>query len=502
MLSEAERSAFVRSVGHAIGNASGIAGQRADGFGAVGVDGVYALAQCWESVVNSGGCRECLQKAAMVLRGCGSKKEGRAMIVGCYVRYSTYKFYNDEGKNGEGHGLCGKGFIIAIVLAIVAFLMLSLFGAYAGYAKISKIRKENNNLGLVSTSFHKSNLKFKYETLEKATDYFSASRKVGQGGAGSVFMGILPNGKTVAVKRLIFNTRQWVDEFFNEVNLISGIHHKNLVQLLGCSIEGPESLLVYEYVQNKSLDQFIFDENKTRLLTWRQRLNIITGTAKGLAYLHGGCHVRIIHRDIKSSNVLLDEDFNPKIADFGLARCFAADKTHLSTGVAGTLGYMAPEYLIRGQLTEKADVYSFGILVLEIVSGRRNSTFAEYSSPLLQTVWKLHRSNRLAEAIDPRLRPEFSEEEACHVLLIGLLCTQATVSLRPSMKEVILMLTDRDYEIPMPSQPPFLNAPVLEQPPSSIRSNSSNSLVSNPATKVEASYTSSESYSTHSSYEQ
>lgn len=120
---------------------------------------------------------------------------------------------------------------------------------------------ENNNLGLVSTSFHKSNLKFKYETLEKATDYFSASRKVGQGGAGSVFMGILPNGKTVAVKRLIFNTRQWVDEFFNEVNLISGIHHKNLVQLLGCSIEGPESLLVYEYVQNKSLDQFIFGKS-------------------------------------------------------------------------------------------------------------------------------------------------------------------------------------------------------------------------------------------------
>ncbi|GFP98945.1 cysteine-rich receptor-like protein kinase 42, partial [Phtheirospermum japonicum] len=182
-----------------------------------------------------------------------------------------------------------------------------------------------------------SNLNFKYETLEKATNYFDLSRKLGQGGAGSVYKGTLPNGKTVAVKRLFFSTRQWVDEFFNEVNLISGIEHKNLVKLLGCSIEGPESLLVYEFVPNMSLEHYIFDNNKVRILSWKERYNIIVGTAEGIGYLHGGCEYRIIHRDIKNSNVLLDENFEAKIADFGLARCFAADKTHLSTGIAGTL---------------------------------------------------------------------------------------------------------------------------------------------------------------------
>lgn len=150
-----------------------------------------------------------------------------------------------------------------------------------------------------------------------------------------MYKGTLSNGKTVAVKRLFFSTRQWVDEFFNEINLISGVEHKNLVKLLGCSIEGPESLLVYEFVPNRSLEECI--RNKAKILNWKERFNIIVGTGEGIAFLHGGCTIRIIHRDIKSSNILLDENFNPKIADFGLARCFAADKTHLSTGIAGTL---------------------------------------------------------------------------------------------------------------------------------------------------------------------
>lgn len=423
--------------------------------------------------------------------------EGRALNAGCYLRYSTRKFYNEGGDSADDHGI-SIGVIIAIVSATSAFLTLAISAAYIIYTKVSKRKRELKNLGRISKKFDKSGLKFKYETLEKATDYFSLSRKLGQGGAGSVFMGILPDGKTVAVKRLVYNTRQWVDDFFNEVNLISRIQHKNLVKLLGASIEGPESLLVYEYVPNKSLDQFIFDEEKSKLLNWKQRLNIIVGTAEGLAHLHGGgSHVRIIHRDIKCSNVLLDDNLNAKIADFGLVRCLATEKSHLSTGIAGTLGYMAPEYLVRGQLSEKADVYSFGVLVLEIVCGKKNSSFTTAGS-LLQTVWTLYRSNVLAEAIDPCIRDEMSEKEAPEVLQVGLLCTQASVLLRPSMAEVVQMLTDEDYETPTPNQPPFLNANVLEAANSS-RSYSTDSFVANALKKIQGSGTSSDTTRTRSS---
>ncbi|CAI0456169.1 unnamed protein product [Linum tenue] len=352
---------FAESVKYAVANVTrnAAASEGVSGFfGVAEVGGrAYALAQCWESVGRDG-CRECLGKAAAVVVGrCLPRREGRALNAGCYLKYSDHKFY-------------GEGDLLEIVTA-------------------------RRNLGKVSISFNRLSMNFKYETLEKATDYFNLSKKLGQGGAGTVFIGSLPNNQTVAVKRLIFNTSQWVEEFFNEVNLISGIQHKNLVKLLGCSIEGPESLLVYEYVPNKSLDQFLFGNvektSKVVTLSWKQRLNVVVGAAEGLAYLHGerGSPVRIIHRDIKSSNVLLDEDFNAKIADFGLVRHFGADKSHLSTGIAGTIGYMAPEYLVRGQLTEKADVYSFGVLVLEIVSGKRCNAVIGESNSLLQAVWPL-----------------------------------------------------------------------------------------------------------------
>ncbi|KAL5572758.1 hypothetical protein UlMin_022355 [Ulmus minor] len=495
---ESGRVKFVRDLGFLIGNLTWDAVKNG-GFSIAEGDGMFGLAQCWKTV-GSDGCRACLKKAAMAVRKCGAKTEGRALNTGCYLRYSTNKFYNDkeEAHNIESFSK-SKGAIIAIILAGTAFLMLSLFGAYAAYARLSKNREERNNLRQVSFSVNRSSLNFKYETLEKATDYFSPSRKIGQGGAGSVYKGTLPNGKTIAVKRLIFNTRQWVDEFFNEVNLISVIQHKNLVKLLGCSIEGPESLLVYEYVHNKSLDQFLFERNKVQLLNWKQRFNIIVGTAEGLAYLHGGSKTRIIHRDIKSSNVLLDENMTPKIADFGLVRDFAADKTHISTGIAGTLGYMAPEYLTRGQLTDKADVYSFGVLVLEIVCGRRNSTFTQDSTSLSQKVWKLYKSSKLVEVVDPLLNGDFPTKDACNVLQIGLLCTQASVVLRPSMAEVVSLLTDKDKEIPAPKQPPFLNASILEPASSNTRSSSTQSFVSNALTKGEASYTSSAVSSSRSS---
>ncbi|XP_039161961.1 cysteine-rich receptor-like protein kinase 42 [Eucalyptus grandis] len=422
-----------------------------------GVAGVYALAQCW-SALDAGGCRFCLENATSMARSCAPGEEARAMNAGCFLRYSTTKFYNvpDSGGSSRVH------IPIAITSSVAATTALVLIGAYIGYKKYSKKKQ--------GKQFVSNALYFKYETLEKATNFFDDLRKLGQGGGGSVYKGNLPDGKVVAVKRSVFNTRQWVDDFFNEVNLISGIQHKNLLRLLGCSIEGPESLLVYEYLPNGSLDQVLFVNNATPVLTWEERLHIITGTAEGLAYLHGGCGVKIIHRDIKTSNILLDKNLTAKISDFRLARRIAVDKSHLSTGIAGTLGYMASEYLVRGQLTEKADVYAFGVLVLEVLSGRKNSIYTRGSSTVLQSVWKHCKSNNLAACIDPALRGKFPILEASNVLQISLLCTQASMELRPPMSGVVEMLLDKDCVVPQPNQPPFLNASLLFDKSSSISS--------------------------------
>ncbi|KAK3439948.1 hypothetical protein EUGRSUZ_B00288 [Eucalyptus grandis] len=431
------RQQFVDKVDRVLRNVSAVAPEN-KGFAVFeearrgGVAGVYALAQCWNTLDRKG-CRECLANAMIMARNCTPGDEGRAMNAGCFMRYSTQRFYTVP-TDGDSSKL---GIIIAIASSVAAATSLVFIGAYVGYRKLSKKRE---------AIVRKSNLNFNYESLEKATDFFDDSRKLGQGGAGSVYKGILPDRRVVAVKRLVFNTCQWVDYLFNEVNLICGIQHKNLVHLL-----------VYEYVPNRSLDQILFVKNATHILSWQERLNIISGTAEGLAFLHGPCGVKIIHRDIKSSNVLLDEDLTAKIADFGLARCLDPEKSHLSTGIAGTLGYMAPEYVVRGQLTEKADVYSFGVLVLEILSGRKNSVFGQVSGSVLQSVWKQYKSNGLAECIDPVLKGTFPVSEALNVLQIALLCTQASPDLRPSMSEVVEMLNNQERMVPVPTQPPFLN---------------------------------------------
>lgn len=349
--------------------------------------------------------------------------------------------------------------ILASTAAAVAFLLIVAAISFFVWIKLAKKRRERKQLGALLFTVNNSKLNFSYETLEKATNYFHQSNKLGQGGSGSVYKGILPDGHTVAIKRLFFNTTQWVDHFFNEVNLISDIHHKNLAKLLGCSITGPESLLVYEFVANQSLNDHLFvKKNVLQPLNWEVRYKIILGTAEGLAYLHEESKLRIIHRDIKLSNVLLDEDFEPKIADFGLARLLPEDKTHISTAIAGTLGYMAPEYIVRGKLTEKADVYSFGVLLIEVVSGRSNNSFSQNAYSILQTVWNLYRLRRLCEVVDPNLEGKFEEEEANRLLQVGLLCVQASAELRPSMSIVVKMLKDGHHEIPQPTQPPFLNS--------------------------------------------
>ncbi|KAK9086296.1 hypothetical protein Syun_028690 [Stephania yunnanensis] len=309
-------------------------------------------------------------------------------------------------------------------------------------------------------SIKESQLSFRYNDLRKATNDFNLANKIGQGGYGSVYKGILSDEREIAVKRLFVNTNQWLEQFFNEVNLISRVQHKNLVKLFGCSVDGPESLLVYEYLSNTSLDKSLFDSIRKAALNWKRRFDIVVGTAEGLAYLHESSEIRIIHRDIKASNILLDQRFKPKISDFGLARCFAEDQSHLSTGLAGTLGYMAPEYAVHGQLTEKADIYSYGILVLEVVTGCRNTRSAATLSgghSLLSKTWEHFNAKTLNEMLDSNLKGQCSEEQVVRVLTVGLLCTQASPNLRPPMWKVAEMLTSTTAELPIPTQPPYIN---------------------------------------------
>ncbi|RRT62928.1 hypothetical protein BHE74_00034673, partial [Ensete ventricosum] len=303
---------------------------------------------------------------------------------------------------------------------------------------------------------------FHYKDLKNATNNFSEKNKLGEGGFGDVYQGTLKNGKTVAVKRLaIAQTSRAKADFQSEVKLISNVHHRNLVRLLGCSSKGQDLLLVYEYMANSSLNKFIFGD-RHGFLNWKQRFNIIVGMARGLAYLHQEFHVCIIHRDIKSSNVLLDDDFQPRIADFGLARLLPEDKSHLSTKFAGTLGYTAPEYAIHGQLSEKVDTYSFGVVVLEIISGRKSNDaqLEPITQYLLEWAWKLYESGDLIDLVDKSLDPtEFSPEEMKRIVKIALLCTQSTVSARPTMSEVVvLLLSEGDHDRIQPTRPTFIDA--------------------------------------------
>ncbi|KAK7250584.1 hypothetical protein RIF29_33107 [Crotalaria pallida] len=419
---------------------------------------VYGLAQCWD-FVKGRTCQNCLTDAATNIGTCAPREEGRALNAGCYLRYSNQKFYNNSSSDTPAgkHGRRNLAIILAATFAALAVLLVVATVVFFVKKNVLEKRRERRQFGVLLDTVNKSKLNMPYEMLEKATNYFDDANKLGQGGSGSVYKGILPGGNTVAIKRLSFITTQWADHFFNEVNLISGIHHRNLVKLLGCSITGPESLLVYEYVPNQSLHDHLSVRRISQPLTWEVRCKIILGVAEGIAYLHEDSPVRIIHRDIKLSNIMLDEDFTPKIADFGLARLFPEDKSHISTAIAGTLGYMAPEYIVRGKLSEKADVYSFGVLVIEIVSGKRNSSFVLNSSSILQTVWSLYGSNRLSEIVDSTLVGNFPPDEACVLLQIGLLCAQASAELRPSMSVVVKMING-NHEIPPPTQPPFLHS--------------------------------------------
>ncbi|WMV17949.1 hypothetical protein MTR67_011334 [Solanum verrucosum] len=299
---------------------------------------------------------------------------------------------------------------------------------------------------------------FDLSTLAVATEDFSDANKLGQGGFGCVYKGIIDEGQEIAVKRLSKNSGQGVEEFKNELRLIARLQHRNLVRLLGCCVEMEEKMLIYEYMENKSLDSILFNKQKSSLLDWQRRFSIICGIARGLLYLHQDSRFRIIHRDLKASNILLDKEMIPKISDFGMARIFGGDETEGNTKrVVGTYGYMSPEYAMDGLFSVKSDVFSFGVLVLEIVTGKKNRGFYFQNNErnLLGHAWKLWREGGASELLDSSVGESFSPCEVIRCIQVGLLCVQEQAEDRPNMATVVLMLGSETATMPQPKHPGF-----------------------------------------------
>ncbi|CAH1418880.1 unnamed protein product [Lactuca virosa] len=287
---------------------------------------------------------------------------------------------------------------------------------------------------------------FTYRQIKAATDKFADSNKLGEGGFGSVYMGTLLDGTPIAVKKLSSKSKQGNREFVNEIGMIAGIQHPNVVRLYGCCVEGNHLLLVYEYMENNSLAHALFEHNNSKLESdWPTRQRVCVGIAKGLTFLHEDSVLKMVHRDIKASNVLLNADLTPKISDFGLAKLDEEKNTHITTRVAGTIGYMAPEYALWGYLTYKADVYSFGVLALEIVAGENNIKYRPTEDYFCLLDWAvvLKQKGSLIDLVDPRLGSGFNKKEAVRMIKIALLCTNKSPALRPTMSEVVNMLEGR-----------------------------------------------------------
>ncbi|KAJ0718665.1 putative protein kinase RLK-Pelle-DLSV family [Helianthus annuus] len=298
---------------------------------------------------------------------------------------------------------------------------------------------------------------FSLSKISRATDDFSVNNKLGEGGFGPVYKGVLEGGQEIAVKRLSKSSRQGLLEFENEVICIAKLQHRNLVKLLGYCIQGDDKMLIYEYMPNKSLDSFLFDESRKLLLDWPQRFQIIHEIARGLLYLHQDSRLKVVHRDLKAGNILLDHQMHPKISDFGLARMFKEEQSEATTKrVVGTLGYISPEYAMKGLFSVKSDIFSFGVLVLEIVSGIKNRDFVNenHDDNLLGHAWRLYKEGKSLSLIDECLRTSYSACEVLRSVHVGLLCVQQRVEDRPNTQTVVGMLGG-EGSLPSPKKPAF-----------------------------------------------
>ncbi|XP_035545533.1 putative receptor-like protein kinase At4g00960 isoform X4 [Juglans regia] len=432
---------------------------------------IYALLQCTPDL-NQQECSDCLnQSIAKVSTCCDSSPGVRVLTPSCNVRYESYHFYRSTLEApppssstlplpAKGKGSNSSRTIIIIVAAVVSAVLIFCICTCI----YLRMRKQRKKVEMDEINSGAESLQFDFSTIRIATDNFSDVKKLGQGGFGTVYKGKFPNGQEIAVKRLSRSSEQGDQEFKNEILLVARLQQRNLVRLLGFCFEGNERLLVYELMPNGSLDHFIFDPSKRLHLDWKFRYKIIVGIARGLQYLHEDSQFRIIHRDLKTSNVLLDKEMNPKISDFGMARLFTLDQTQANTRrIVGTYGYMAPEYAMHGHFSVKSDVFSYGVLVLEMVCGRKNNYFqnGENTENLLSHAWKNWREGTASNLIDSTLRVG-STTEIMRCIHIGLLCVQENVAERPTMASVLLMLTSYSMALSMPSRPAFLMHSIVE----------------------------------------
>ncbi|XP_050212578.1 cysteine-rich receptor-like protein kinase 10 isoform X2 [Mercurialis annua] len=446
---------------------------------------IYGLVQCTRDI-NGGDCRSCLQQAFGDLKGCCYSRQGGIIVSrNCNVRYEIYSFYNSSmnllsyptSKGGKW-----KAWMIALVVCIPTVLVAVLIGCFIVYyhrkggdeeeegederkGQLALLQNLAASKGTSMTS--KIDLTSSEElifldltTIKATTDNFSESNRLGLGSFGTVYKGVLPDGKEIAVKRLSRKSWQGLEEFKNEIKLIAKLQHRNLVRLLGCGFEGEEKLLIYEFMHNQSLDLLIFDSERRKQLAWNTRYNIICGIAKGLLYLHEDSRLKIIHRDLKPSNVLLDNEMEAKISDFGMARIFGEDQNTANTRrVVGTYGYMSPEYAMEGIFSIKSDVFSFGVMMLEIISGKKNNGFyiTELAPTLLAYAWRLWNEGKEIELVDPLLMETSLTEEVGRCIQIGLLCVQEYPEDRPTMSTIVVLLGSEAniIALPEPKKPAF-----------------------------------------------
>ncbi|KAK7328000.1 hypothetical protein VNO77_22094 [Canavalia gladiata] len=402
--------------------------------------------------------------------------------VDLYIRLAHSEF---QSSNAQKHSnkRRGKGLIIGItvatgtiVLAICAYLAIRTHHSRKGTAKPSET--QNQRVSEVQKPVKLDELPlFDFEAVATATNSFHLANTLGKGGFGPVYKGLLPDGQEIAVKRLSRASGQGLEEFMNEVVVISKLQHRNLVRLLGCCIEGDEKMLIYEFMPNRSLDAFIFDPVQRKLLNWTKRFDIIEGIARGLLYLHRDSRLRIIHRDLKASNILLDAEMNPKISDFGLARIYKGEDEVNTKRVVGTYGYMSPEYAMEGLFSEKSDVYSFGVLLLEIISGKRNTSFRndDNSLSLIGFAWNLWNEDNIRPLIDPEILASGSENQILRCIHIAFLCVQEVAKTRPTMTTVVLMLNSEISRLPPPRQVAFVQKQYSSSLESSSQENQGNS---------------------------
>ncbi|CAN6335920.1 unnamed protein product [Urochloa humidicola] len=437
---------------------------------------IYALAQCTpDRTVEI--CRTCLNAIASQLPSYFSGRNGGGIFgVWCSFRYQVYPFFSgqpllqlpmflaaapaapaasrtqDKSRKKTGTR------VLAIVMPTTGALLLTIAVVWF-WRRRRSVEQSFPSYSTSSDDIQGADmLLHDLSTLRAATEDFADSKILGKGGFGMVYKGVLPDGQEIAVKRLCQSSRQGIEELKSELVLVAKLHHRNLVRLIGVCLQEKQKILVYEYMPNRSLDSILFDPDRKKELDWAQRFKIINGIARGLQYLHEESQLKIVHRDLKASNILLDSNYIPKISDFGLAKIFGGDQSkHVTLRVAGTYGYMAPEYAMRGLYSTKSDVFSFGVLVLEIVTGRRNggSYNTEQDIDLINIVWEHWTRGNVMDLVDPSLIDHPPTEEMLKCIHIGLLCVQRKPSARPTMSWVNVMLSSSTVCLPSLSKSAF-----------------------------------------------